>query len=247
MDLSEQNRKESSSGSESPPSSTSGKWLRKSLILGGAVLGLSAGGVLLFIFMRANPPRSESAEPPWFVDVTDELGIDFVHDAGPVGTYFMPQQVGSGAALFDFDGDNRLDIYLLQNGGPSGPKNVLYKQMADGKFRDVSAGSGLDIAGYNMGVAIGDVNNDGKPDVVVTQYTGLKLFLNNGDGTFTDATHEAGLSNPAWGTSAAFFDYDRDGWLDLVVVSYVDYDRPGSVADRLEDAITAPRRHSRGE
>ena len=198
--------------------------MRNYLGLGLALLGLVAGGVLAFVYIWPAAPKPETPEPPWFVDVTDELGINFVHDAGPVGTYFMPQQVGSGAAMFDFDGDGRLDIYLLQNGGPNGPKNVLYKQMPDGKFRDVSAGSGLDIAGYNMGVAIGDVNNDGKPDVLVTQYNGVKLFLNNGDGTFTDITSEAGLSNPAWGTSAAFLDYDRDGWLDLVVVSYVDYD-----------------------
>ena len=141
-----------------------------------ALLGLIAAGD----WCSSSPAPSRRIlnrrEPPWFVDVTDELGIDFVHDAGPVGTYFMPQQVGSGAALFDFDGDGRLDIYLLQNGGPNGPKNVLYKQMPDGKYRDVSAGSGLDIAGYNMGVAIGDINNDGKPDVLVTQYNGLKTL-----------------------------------------------------------------------
>jgi hypothetical protein len=173
----------------------------------------------------------EPADPgppgdPWFADVTDEVGLDFVHDAGPVGDYFMPQALGSGAALFDFNGDGRLDIYLLQNGGPkSRSTNRLYQQLPNGRFKDVSKGSGLDIAGHNMGVAVGDVNNDGWPDVLVTQYGGLKLFLNNGDGkTFTDVTEEAGLSNPAWGMSAAFLDYNRDGWLDLVVVSYVDYD-----------------------
>ncbi len=97
----------------------------------------------------------------------------------------MPQQVGSGAALFDFNNDGLLDIYLLQNGGPkSASTNRLYQQMPDGHFQDVSKGSGLDIAGHNMGVAIGDVNNDGWLDVLVTQYRGVKLFLNNGDGTF---------------------------------------------------------------
>src|SRR5205085_1032775 len=88
-----------------------------------------------------------------------------------------------------------------------------------GKFHDVSAGSGLDVAGWNMGVAVGDVNNDGWPDVLVTQYTGVKLFLNNGDGTFTDVTGEAGLDVPRWATSACFADYDRDGWLDFFVAN----------------------------
>jgi hypothetical protein len=165
--------------------------------------------------------------------VTDELGLKFVHDAGPTGTYFMPQIIGSGAALFDYDNDGRLDIYLLQNGGPDGPTNRLFHQGRDGRFTDVSAGSGLDIAGYNMGVAVGDVNNDGYPDVLVTQYGGVKLFLNNGNGTFTDVTDEAGLRNSLWGTSAAFVDYDRDGWLDLVVVNYVDYDPSWRCSDLL--------------
>jgi hypothetical protein len=140
----------------------------------------------------------------------------------------MPQLLGSGAALFDFDNDGRLDIYLIQNGGlNSRSTNRLFHQGSDGRFTDVSAGSGLDIAGYGMGVAIGDVNNDGWPDVLVTEYGGLHLFLNNGNGTFTDVTKEAGLESVLWGTSAAFVDYDRDGWLDLVVVNYLNYD-PGT-------------------
>ncbi len=103
------------------------------------------------------------------------------------------------------------------------PSTGLYQQMDDGRLKDVSKGSGLDFAGYNMGVAVGDVNNDGRPDVVVTQYGGVRLFVNNGDGKFGDITRESGLDNPHWGTSAAFFDYDRDGWLDLVLVNYLDY------------------------
>jgi hypothetical protein len=166
-----------------------------------------------------------TSAPPWFRDVTDQVGLDFTHDAGTAGSYFMPQSMGSGAALFDFDNDGRLDIYLLQCAGPrSKSTNRLYKQTPDGRFQDVSKGSGLDIAGYNTGVAVGDVNNDGRPDVLVTQYGGLKLFLNNGDGTFTDVSAEAGLDSLAWGTSASFVDFDRDGWLDLVVVNYVAYD-----------------------
>jgi len=160
------------------------------------------------------------------LDITEKAGLHFVHDVGPTGSYFMPEQVGSGAALFDFNGDGRLDIYLLQNGGPnSRSTNRLYQQMPGNRFEDVSEGSGLDFAGHNMGVAVGDVNNDGRPDVLVTQFIGLKFFLNKGNGKFTEATREAKLSNPGWGSSAAFFDYDRDGWLDLIVVNYVDYDR----------------------
>jgi len=125
------------------------------------------------------------AAPPWFADVTKDMGLDFVHDPGPVDErYFMPQIVGSGAALLDFDGDDLLDIYLLNNGGSKGRPNVLYQQLPGGKFRDVSRGSGLDFAGYCMGVAVGDVNNDGLPDVTVTEFGKLQLFVNEGDGRF---------------------------------------------------------------
>lgn len=192
-------------------------------------LTLSSFFLSLLVF-GCQPIRPSSDEgpgdPPWFCEISAEVGLDFCHDAGPVGNYFVPQILGSGAALFDFDNDGRLDIFLLQNGGPgSSSTNRLYHQETNGHFRDVSAGCGLDIAGWNMGVAIGDVNNDGWPDVLITQYRGVKLFLNDQKGTFIDVTQKAGLDNPLWGTSAAFLDYDRDGWLDLVVVNYLDYDR----------------------
>jgi hypothetical protein len=193
------------------------------LLCPGVVLGL---GLVWLGCHRPEPVASdpESVAAGWFRDITEEVGLNFVHDAGPVGTYFMPQIMGSGAALFDFDNDGRLDIYLIQNGGPkSASKNQLFRQTPEGRFIDVSAGSGLDVAGYGMGVAVGDVNNDGLPDVFLTEYGRVRLFLNNGNGTFTDVTREAGLDNPSWATSACFVDYDRDGWLDLVVVNYVDY------------------------
>src|SRR5579883_145049 len=171
---------------------------------------------------------TETAEPELFREVTEEWGLDFRHNPGPIGSYFMPQIIGSGAALFDYDQDGRLDIYLLQNAGPrSKSTNRLFHQEKDGRFREVS-GSGLEIAGYGMGAAVGDINNDGWPDVLVTQYGGARLFLNNGNGTFTEVSREAELDTVLWGTSACFLDYDRDGWLDLVITHYVNYgpDRP---------------------
>jgi hypothetical protein len=186
-------------------------------LLAGTITGLAGCPNSLTSPDAAAPVQANG--PPWFEDITDAAGLQFVHDAGPAGTYFMPQIMGSGCA-FIHDGDGSLYIYLLHLGGK---RNQLFKQQPDGTFKDVSAGSGLDIAGRNTGVAVGDVNNDGLPDVLVTQYGGIKLFLNLGEGHFEDVTREAGLSNPLWGMSAAFFDYDRDGLLDLVVANYLDY------------------------
>ena len=156
--------------------------------------------------------------------MTERVGLDFVHDVGPTGDYFMPESLGSGAAIFDFDGDGRMDIFLLQNAGTnSTAKHQLFHQESDGRFRDVSADSGLDLPGLGMGVAVGDVDNDGYPDVFFTEYDRVRLFQNRREGKFREITQEAGIVNSHWGMSAAFFDYDRDGWLDLIVVNYVDY------------------------
>ena len=173
------------------------------------------------------PPvvEPESQFPPWFVDCTADVGLDFIHDAGSTGDYFMPQCVGSGAALLDFDNDGKLDIYLIQNGGPSSTSvNRLFRQGTDGRFIDLTEGCGLDVTGFGMGTAVGDVNNDGWVDVLVTEFGRMRLFRNNKDSTFSDISQTAGLENPKWSTSACFFDYDRDGWLDLVVANYNEYE-----------------------
>jgi hypothetical protein len=203
---------------------------------------------------RDLPEREDIApieDPVWFRDDTEKVGLQFHHEAGPTTGYFMPQIMGSGAALLDFDNDGRFDLYFLQNGGPeSSARNRLFHQTADGRFEDVSAGSGLDIAGHNMGAAVGDMDNDGWLDLLITQYRGVRLFRNKGNGVFHDVTQEAGLSNPSWGASAAFFDYDRDGWLDLIVVNYVDYDPSRQCGDychpRVFPGSEARLFHNRG-
>jgi hypothetical protein len=201
---------------------------RMPLVQLGCVLALSA----LFAACRRaeSPPVSSlptvpaSAHGPWFEDVSGKTGLDFVHDSGATGQYFMPESIGSGGAVFDYDNDGRLDVYLVHCVPPgSASRNRLFHQEADGRFRDVSAGSGLDVAGCGMGAYAGDVNNDGFPDLLLTEYGTVRLFLNRGTGHFENVTTPAGIDNTRWATAASFFDFDRDGWLDLVIANYVDY------------------------
>jgi len=146
------------------------------------------------------PPTSTTATPPvaqpapaWLEDATEELRLNFVHEVGPVGSYFMPESLGSGAAIFDFDGDGRMDVFLLQNAGTnSTARHQLFQQKSDGRFADVSSGSGLDLPGRGMGVAVGDVDNDGQPDVFITEYDRVRLFRNRGGGQFSEITRDAG-------------------------------------------------------
>ena len=172
---------------------------------------------------RDGPAADETRE--WFRDVAVQRGLDHFEEPMGDGSFFMPDSMGSGAALFDADGDTRLDILLLHGGRP-GARSMhrLFLQQASGGFRDATAGSGLDIGGFGCGVAVGDADNDGRPDVLITEYGGLRMFRNLGGGRFCDVTAGSGLGGRAWGTSAAFFDYDRDGRLDIVVANYVDYD-----------------------
>src|SRR5579863_5797271 len=166
--------------------------------------------------------------PGKFKDVTSELGIDFRYQSSHTSKKYLVETMGPGVALFDFDNDGRLDIFLV-NGAPltdptpkgtipqkTGPQdwNRLFHQKSDGTFEDVTEKAGLSGVGYGMGVAVGDFDNDGYEDLYVTAYAGNKLYHNNGNGTFSDVTSAAGVGGSGWSTSAAWVDLDNDGLLD---------------------------------
>lgn len=173
--------------------------------------------------------REPTEDRPLFVEITEEAGIDFVHRPRRSDPYFFPNVMGPGCALLDFDQDGLLDAFLINGGaataeeGSLAGSNRLYHQERAGVFVDVTAGSGLESRLFGMGVAVGDINNDGLPDVYVTNYGPDRLYLNLGSGRFSEVTEAAGIDNALWGASACFVDYDRDGWLDLAVTNYVDY------------------------
>ena len=177
-------------------------------------------------------------ETATFNDATSALSINFEYIASHTSKKYLLETMGSGVALFDFDNDGRLDIFVV-NGAPlsdptpkgtipqkAGPKdwNRLYHQKSDGTFEDVTEKAGLQGAGYGMGVAVGDYDNDGFEDLYVTAYGGNKLYHNKGDGTFTDVTEKAGVAGSGWSTSAAWADLDGDGLLDLIVLRYLQWD-----------------------
>ena len=166
-------------------------------------------------------------DKPLFTEVTAALGFPQMEAFWPPGTHALPQVIGSGVALFDYNNDGALDVLHIRFPPPgkedSPASNQLFQQQPDGTFIDVTEAAGIGHEGYGQGVAIGDVDNDGDADVYVTNYGVSDAFYrNNGDGTF--ALKEVGLSNEAWGTSATFGDYDRDGDLDLYVANYVQFD-----------------------
>lgn len=178
----------------------------------------------------AGPAGNSTIDQSCFVDRAASVGVDFRHQTDAPGSYFMPEIMGSGCALFDFDRDGDLDALLVSlgtgyaNGRTAQPvRHRLYEQVAGNRFVDVSEKAGFVSRGLGMGVAIGDVNNDGLPDVYFTCYGPDQLYLNRGEGRFEDVTTAAGIENLLWGASACFVDYDRDGWLDLFVANYLDY------------------------
>jgi len=156
-------------------------------------------------------------------------GITWIHDNAMSEARYLPEALGPGCAFLDYDNDGWMDIYLVNSGAcdffkPAKPlRNALYKNNRDGTFTDVTEKAGVAGGTFGMGVAVGDYDNDGWPDIFVTSYGACILYRNNRDGTFTDVTKKAGLETPGFTTSAVWFDYDNDGKLDLFVCSFVNY------------------------
>jgi hypothetical protein len=172
--------------------------------------------------------RPAPADPPVvFTDATAASGITFTHASAPDKKYIVESMSG-GVALFDFDNDGWLDVYLANSptvataDQPASARSALWRNNHDGTFTDVTAHAGVGEVGWAMGVTTGDYDNDGWTDLYVTCFGPNHLFHNNGNGTFTDVTTRAGVADPRWSTGAAFGDYDNDGKLDLIVANYVD-------------------------
>ena len=184
---------------------------------------------------------------PLFTECAEQVGLRFKHYNGMTGKFYLPEITGSGAALFDFDNDGDLDVYLVQGNvlepgtkpgdtlfpwrGSEPPQGKLFRNdltiAKDGRrklaFTDATERSGIVAKGYGMGVAVGDINNDGLPDLYLTNLGANQMYLNKGDGKFADVTKQSGTDDARWTTSASFLDYDRDGWLDLMLVNYADF------------------------
>jgi hypothetical protein len=198
--------------------------------LGAAGLSHVAGAVPLpqYPFEEVPPSRS---------------GLTWRHVAGKSPQKYLPETTGAGCAFLDYDNDGWMDIYLVNSGRcdfytPNPPlRNALYHNNRDGTFTDVTEKAGVAGGGYGQGVAVGDYDGDGFPDLYVTQYGRSILYHNNGDGTFTDVTAKAGVAAPGWSSSALWFDYDNDGRLDLFVCQFVLFSKERSKDCRAgEDA-----------
>jgi hypothetical protein len=207
--------------------------------------GLRRGRISLAYLVLTLVLGPAAATDAVFVDAAQSTGLDFTHFNGQTGQLYMVEVMGAGGGLLDYDNDGDLDVYLVQGRPlPKTPTQATEPAAADSRYRDrlyrndlhpgpdgrpvlhftdVTASSGINATGYGMGVAAGDIDNDGDVDIYVTNFGANQLYRNNGDGSFTDVTAAAGVGDPDWSVSAAFLDYDRDGWLDLYVGNYVDF------------------------
>ena len=213
------------------------KFLRNSLLLLVLLPGLANS--LSAQTKRPATKKLPSVESQIFREVSTETNLIFKHQNGASGNFFMPEIMGAGVALFDFDNDGDLDLYFIQGKSLDDKKTLfsLPKTQASGnrlfrnelipsgklRFVDVTEKSGLGLKAYGMGAASGDYDNDGFTDLYVTNFGSNALFHNNGNGTFSNVTESAKVDDPRWSSSAAFLDYDQDGDLDLFVCNYVDF------------------------
>jgi len=181
---------------------------------------------LLLLPVLPQTPRQTAVQ---FADVTAEAGIRFQHNNGAFGKKYLPETMGSGVAFFDFDNDGDQDLLFVNGKSWPGQRSAgpataaLYRNRGNGTFEDVTRGSGFDREIYGMGLAIGDYDNDGDPDVYLTALGPNLLLRNEGGGRFTDASATAGVRDPGFGSSATWLDYDRDGDLDLFLLNYVQW------------------------
>ena len=179
--------------------------------------------------------RQDPAPAPWFVEEARARGLDFVHQSGHAGEFWMPEIMGGGAALFDLEDDGDLDAYMVQSGDlrleTRTPQlaNALFENDGRGRFRDLTAGSGAEGRDFGMGVACGDADGDGDTDLLVTSVGRDSLLANQGAGHFLDTSVPAGLAHQGWSTSAGFFDADHDGDLELFIARYLEWSKEGEL------------------
>ena len=228
--------------------------IRKSLIFF-IILGIPVIGVLIYLNFRKYKEETVEIEPEApqgrfidettlpsvpLLDVTMQSGIDFIHHTGKRGEKLLPETMGSGLAVFDFNSDGDLDVLFVNSNDwpwsddPEQSTCRLYQGNGNFEFTDVTQQAGLDISLYGMGVAVGDVDNDGDVDVFLTA-VGANRLLRNDNGKFVDITDAAAVAgdDQAWGTSACFFDYDNDGLLDLFVCNYVQWSKENDITQNF--------------